>query len=79
MTPADPIEAFVWMAALIGMFGLPLLLVAAAIEWLVERTAPRTPPPRAEERVSSEELALLGEDWRDNVADWVGGKNRRDN
>jgi len=69
MIPVDPIDAFMWMAALVVMFGVPLFGLLAACEWLVGRLNEKPlMPVRRTERVPSEELDLLGDDWRDCVA-----------
>lgn len=73
MTPTDPIDAFVLLAAFAGMFGLPMLGVIALLEWLLVKDDKQ---PRAE-RLSDYERDLLGDDWRDSIAHLFPDTNER--
>ena len=64
MTPTDPIDAFILLGALVGMFGLPLLGLLAVAEWAVARYNKRR---RLDARPRPERDSL-GDDWRDSIA-----------
>jgi trans-aconitate methyltransferase len=65
MTPADPIEAFMFLGGFVAVFGLPLLGVLAFVEWLL---GPPAELPMRLDRLDEHERDLLGDDWRDSVA-----------
>lgn len=60
------------------MIGILLTLAAvclalAVMAWIADRPAPK---PRYDRRLSPEEMALTGEDWRDCVADYLPSYDR---
>jgi hypothetical protein len=45
-----------------------LCLALAVVAWIADRPAPK---PRYDRRLSADEMAATGEDWRDCVPEWL--------
>jgi hypothetical protein len=82
MNTGDPIDAFIAVVALIVLF-TPVLLLMFVVEWLLDRP---TVAPRRRQRIPAREMELIGDDYRECVADYFAsfsgsekkGKNHDD-
>lgn len=67
MNTGDPIDALIGLAAVMALFS-PVVLLIGLVEWILDRSS--AAPPRRSNRISAREMELVGDDWRDCVADF---------